>query len=558
MFETMTKEELKKLLDELREMPRETEWLEFKEAKNNFDLNKLGKYFSAISNEANLKDMSHGWLVFGVADKTRNVVGTQYRPNRANLDNLKLEISDKTTNHITFIEIHELNLQEGRVIMFKIPAASKGIPTAWGGHYYGRDGESLVALNLQEIEQIREHFKKEDWSEKICRGATIDDLESKAILKARDEYKKKFPAKANEVDNWDDLTFLNKAKVTIKGKITRTAIILLGKEESSQFISPSAAKISWILKDYNNNEQDYEHFGPPFILNTDSVFDKIRNLKYRYLPDNTLFPTEITKYEPYVIREALHNCIAHQDYELRGRINVVEKPDELIFTNLGSFIPGSIEAVIEQDAPQEFYRNKFLADAMVNLNMIDTIGGGIKKMFICQRERFFPLPDYDLSEEDKVRVKITGKVIDENYTRILINKTDLDMKTIISLDKVQKKEKLNEDELKGLRTQKLVEGRYPNLFVAAKIAAATGDKPTYIKYRAFDDQHYRDMIISFIEKFGSASRKEIDDLLLDKLSDALDEKQKRNKIKNLLYAMSKREKIIKNEGPTKKPKWILT
>jgi len=66
------------------------------------------------------------------------------------------------------------------------------------------------------------------------------------------------------------------------------------------------------------------------------------------------------------------------------------------------------------------------------------------------------------------------------------------------------------------------------------------------------------MIIKFIEKYGSAGRKDIDNLLMSKLSDVLNEEQKRKKIGNLLFAMSIKEKIIKNEGPTKKPKWILT
>ena len=413
-------------------------------------------------------------------------------------------------------------------------------------------------MNLQEIEQIRNQVKNYDWSAQICDGATIHDLNKDAIIKAREKYKEKFPQKRQEVNEWDDVVFLNKAKITIHDKITRTAIILLGKEESEHFLSPSVAKISWILKGENGLEKDYEHFGPPFLLNSDAVYNKIRNLKYRYLLNNTLFPTEITQYEPYVIREALHNCIAHQDYELKGRIHVVEKPDELIFTNLGSFIPGSIEKVIEQNAPQEYYRSQFLVNAMVNLNMIDTIGSGIKKMFTLQRNRHFPMPDYDLSEMDKVKVTILGKVLDENYTKTLINNTSLDLKTVIYLDKVQKKEKLTKDEFKILKAQKLIEGRYPNLFVAAKIAAVTGDKASYIKNRAFDKEHYKKMIIAFIKEYRAASRQDINNLIIDKLSDALDEKQKRNKITNLLSEMAKKDKTIKNTGSDKKPNWILT
>ncbi len=146
-----------------------------------------------------------------------------------------------------------------------------------------------------------------------------------------------------EYPNWDDMTFLNKAKVCINGKITRTAILLLGKPESEHFLSPTTSKISWILKDKDNLEKDYAHFYCPLILQVDEVSAKIRNLKYRYIKDGTLFPDEVNQYEPYTIREALNNCIAHQDYTMGGKINVVENEDGfLIFLNSGTFIPGSV------------------------------------------------------------------------------------------------------------------------------------------------------------------------------------------------------------------------
>ncbi|WP_244910423.1 ATP-binding protein [Caldibacillus thermoamylovorans] len=208
------------------------------------------------------------------------------------------------------------------------------------------------------------------------------------------------------------------------------------------------------------------------------------------------------------------------------------------------FCHTQVENVIKQDAPQEYYRNRWLTEAMVNLNMIDTIGSGIKKMFIVQRNRYFPLPDYDLNEPNKVKVRIFGKILDENYTKMLINNTDLDLDLVINLDKVQKRQLISREEAKTLRSKKLVEGRYPNLYVSAKIAAITGDKSTYIKNRAFDKEHYKKLIISFLEKYGSASREDIDNLILDKLSDALDEEQKKKKVTNILYEMRKKDNTI--------------
>ncbi len=552
----MNKEKSEKILTELIGSARECEWLEFKEARSSFHFDKLGKYFSAIANEANLKGKDCGWLVFGIRDRDRKVIGTQYRDDRAKLDKLKAEIANETTNRTTFLEIHEVRLPEGRVIMFQIPAAPRGIPIAWKGHYYGREGESLNALSLQEIELIRS--QAEDWSAKICPEATFDDLNAEAVAKAREQYKQKHPSRRTEIDRWDDVTFLNKARVTKQGKITRAAIILLGKEESENFLSPSVARMTWILRGENEIERDYKHFGSPFILNAEGIFAKIRNLTYRYLPDETLFPTEVSQYDPWVIREALHNCIAHQDYELRGKINLVEKPDELTFSNVGSFIPGDVETVIRDNSPPEIYRNPFLAHAMVNLNMIDTIGSGIRKMFQTQMERFFPLPDYDLTTPARVSVRIQGRVLNENYTRLLIRNRDIDLSTVMLLDKVQKQIRLSKDEHKFLKSKRLVEGRYPNLFVSSPIAAATEEKAKYIRYRGFDRKYYEDMVIEYIKKNGAASRQEIDELILTKLPEILSESQKKNKISNMLAEMSGKLDLIENVGSKKRSRWVLT
>lgn len=214
----MNEVELKRLLEDFRNLPSENEWVEFKEAKNNFHSDDLGEYFSALSNEANLKNQPYGWLIFGIEDKNKQIIGTQYRPNRANLDSLKYEVARQTNGGLTFVEIHELLFPEGRVIMFQIPAAPKGIPTSWKGHYFGRTGESKGPLNIQEIETIRSQNIKEDWSAGICVNATIEDLEKAAIVKAKEEFKKKNPRLAEEVDSWDTVTFLNKAESLLMGK----------------------------------------------------------------------------------------------------------------------------------------------------------------------------------------------------------------------------------------------------------------------------------------------------------------------------------------------------
>ncbi len=453
--------------------------------------------------------------------------------------------------------IHEADIAGKHFVLMEISAATH-MPIRFYGAEYIRVG-SLKKRLKDHPEKERELWSvlsQQDWSAQICEQATIADLDSMAVPAARDEYKEKNPKLAKEVDTWDDITFLNKAKLCINGQITRTAIILLGKAESEHFISPSVAKITWIIKDDKGVEQDYQHFGPPFLLGVDKVFDKVRNLTYRYMQNQRLFPTEISQYDPWVMREALHNCIAHQDYTLCGRIVLVEEPGSLLMTNYGSFMPGSVEAVIRRDAPEARYRNRFLADAMVNLKMIDTIGSGIRRMFTEQRKRFFPLPDYDLSESNRVKVRIFGKVIDENYTRMLMSQTDLDLFDVIALDKVQKKIPLTEEEFQSLKAQKLVEGRRPNIYVSAHIAAVTGARAAYIRNRGFDKKHYKYLVVSFLEQYSQGKRKDFEDLLIKTMPDVFSEEQKRHQVQNLLQEM-KRDGVIITDPPHGGRTWFL-
>jgi ATP-dependent DNA helicase RecG len=552
-------DELLNILDHLRRQASENEVFEFKKAETDFSFEELGKYFSALSNEANLRGGKYAWLIFGIHDEDRAIVGTQYRASRPKLDSLKKGVADQTVDRITFIEIFEVMVEGKRVVMFQIPAAPHGIPVSFKGHYYAREGESLAPLSIEKIERIRAQSTQQDWSAVVIPEATIDDFDPLALTMARANYAEKFPEKSEEIKSWDNITFLNKAKLTKKGKITRAALILLGREEAEYFINPSEAKIRWVLKDLKNQEKDYETFSMPFLLSVEKVHQKIRNLKYRYMKDGTLFPEEVLKYEPFVIREALNNCIAHQDYEKCGRINVIEIEDEkIIFTNLGEFIPGSVEKVVMEDAPGETYRNPFLVTAMFNLKMVDTAGGGIKKMFNFQRSRYFPLPDYELTSE-RVKVTIIGKVLDIEFARVLAKNPDLTLEEIIMLDKVQKQYPLLESEVSHLKNLGLIEGRKPNYFISSKVSSRTTDvelKTQYVKQKAFDDDHYRSMILEYIRTYGTATRKEIDSLLMDKLSVLLDKKQKQNKISNLLGSL-RREHVIKNEGTTNKPKYVF-
>ena len=523
----------------------ENELVEFKEAKNQFDDHKLGQYCSALANEANLHNQSYAYLILGVKDN-KDIVGTKYCSGKNGFNEIKKKLADNLSERITIQNIQEHIVDGKRVLIFQIPAAPSGIPIAWKGHYYAREGESLSPLGLEKIERIREQNRQYDWSSHIVTNADISDLDPEAIAVARKNYVIKNPKFAKEIHHWDDITFLNKAKLTIKGKITNTAIILLGKEESEVLINPANTTITWILKNEQGIEIDYEHFSCPLLLNVEKIFNKIRNLKYRYIKSGNLFPEEIDQYDPYVIREALHNAIAHQDYELNGKITLIENANNsLYFTNLGSFIPESIERVLADNSPESRYRNQFLAKAMVELNMIDTIGSGIRKMFTIQKERFFPLPEYEITH-NKVQLCIVGKVLDIAYAQKLASSPDLSLADIILLDRIQKKQTISDETAKYLKTKKLIEGRKPNYYISASIAKIGNDEARYIHQKGLNDQYYKALVIEFLEQFQTAKREDINHLLLEKLPNNLNANQKQHKITNLLQSL-KNNGVIKFE-----------
>mgnify|MGYP002625862834 CR=1 FL=1 len=230
----------------------ENEIVEFKEANEDYDKDKIGKYFSAISNEANLKGVQFGWLVFGVRNKDKKIIGSNYRDKKG-LDTLKGEISQNSTGGISFIEIYEIypivDNEEKRVLLFQIPAAAVAIPTGWKDHYYGRNGESLGALSIEEQDRIRGQERK-DWSKQTIPNATINCLNKDAIRIAKEKYKEKMnrPHISDEVNNMTDEEFLTKTKLIIDGKITNAALLLLGNEDYD-YLFNSAPEASWRLYD---------------------------------------------------------------------------------------------------------------------------------------------------------------------------------------------------------------------------------------------------------------------------------------------------------------------
>ncbi len=543
----------------------EFEIVEFKEDKGGYDTDKIGRYFSAISNEANLRQQQYGWLIFGVGEqnKTKQVVGTSFKKgDKSLLERFKYEISKDTANGMTFYDIIEIfpivNGKEYRVLMFKIPAAATGIPTDWKTNYYERAGESLVALKQYKIDAIRSQERK-DWSKQVLEKATIEHLDKTAIDLAREKYKEKMNQEhiSAEVDAMSDEQFLTKIKLMIDGKITQAGMLLLGNSDFD-YMFQTAPSIMWRLYGADGMDKDYAIFKVPFINVVDKVFAKVRNLTYRYMPNQlTLFPMETEQYNSWLIRELLNNCIAHTNYQLGGRIYVNEFEDKIKFTNPGDFIPQKIENVLEVSYSPPFYRNKLLADSMMAFHMIDTATLGIRRAYNIQKAKYFPLPDYNVSSGAQVEVTVYGKTLNDNYMHILYDHQDLDLQTVFLLDRVQKGLSIEKEDVDRLRALKLVEGRITSLYLSASAAKSIDESTNYIKNKGFDDKYYKDLIVEYLKQYKKAKKKDIRELLWDKLPNVLSDAQKENKIRNMLTALRKQGIIDTDSENQQKSNWIL-
>lgn len=535
------------LLDRMIERnQKENRYLEFK--SNYQDAQHLGEYISALSNGACLDRQDYGYLFFGVDDDTLAIKGTTFdvtrqkaKGNQALSLYLKLYVEPK----IDFRFEEFLYHGKERIVVMIVPAAL-GQPTCFMGMPYIRIDSHVTSL-APYLDWIREIYNSgHDWTAVIVPGATLSDLDAEAITEARKGFKERYPKLAKDCDRWDDKTFLDKAKLTYDGKITRTTLLLVGKEESAHFLE-HISQLVWKLQ--TRTETAGEIFTIPYVLSTSRLLNKVRNYRFKIYRDDKLIPAEVWKYDEEMVLEALHNCIAHQQFERNSRIVVTETENDLNFWSAGGFFDGSYEDYILGTKTPKRYRNPFLAQAMVNIKMIDTQGLGIHTLFQKQRERYLPMPEYDLSDPGAVTLTIPGSVLDMDYSLMLIKHTDLDLGTAILLDRVQKHKPISAEAVKMLRSKNLVEGRKNALIVAKSIAQATEQEVDYTRAKGFSDEFCMDLIEKAVNEHGSLSRPKIDELVSPYLPAVLDEKQRFGKIGNLLTKLKHSRKI--HIGPGK-------
>ena len=534
------------------------EWKEWRSLKHHVsgkERNDVISYVSALAN------MEGGVLIIGIEDLTHAVVGIEDFHDYST-EKLKFRLVELCV-HLTSegLRIEELIASDtaARIWLVHVPKHAPRRPVLAHNKAWQRVGDSLVELRPERHQVIlTEHMIGQDWSAGLVPNARLQDIDPAALALAREKFTASNNGKpwATEIMGWSDAVFLDKARLSIGGVLTRTALLLLGRPECVHLLSPHPAEIAWKLP----AKRVILSYGPPFLLNVNEVLGNIRRYNVKLFPNDQLIATEVANYDTRVILEALNNCIAHQDYERNARVLVHEHDDHLEFESEGSFFDGTPADYYGHNRTPNRYRNKYLSDAMRELGLIDRGGFGICDMYTRQKTRFLPLPDYELSQPTKVVVRVFGQTIDENYARLLMARVDLPLEQTIWLDRVQKKHAIANTQSAILRKSKLIEGRKPNFFVSSHIADATDTRAEYTRNKGLDVKYYKTFVLQHIEEFKSVPVSEVRSLLFDKLPSSLTEQQKLAKVKNLLSSLRMNgfngQKIVAT-SPGKGAKWSI-
>ena len=368
--------------------PRESERLEFKEARHSYDREKLVRYCAALANEGG------GHLILGVTDRPpRRVIGTSAYPDLgvekyALLQRLRLRV-----------DAHELAHADGRVIVFTVPSRPLGMPVVVGSEYLMRSGESLVAMSPDQLKRILDETVP-DFSATVCDAATVSDLADTSVARSRHLWEGRQPCERERTPE----QLLEDAGLLVGGHVTIAALILLG---TTRALGRHLAQCE-IIFEYRGDDaviaaEQRVELRQGFLAVDDELWRlvSLRNTVFQFVQG--LFRTDIPAFNERAFREALLNAVCHRDYRFQGSIFVRQSPTKIEITSPGGFPPGiTVDNILFRQLP----RNRCLAEAFQKCGLVERSGQGADLLFeTAVREGKLPL-DYSGTDDFQVPVDL--------------------------------------------------------------------------------------------------------------------------------------------------------
>lgn len=400
----MDKEELNILIDELRALPHENEWVEFK--INNSNPQRIGEYISALANSACIENKEFGYLAFGIENDKHQAVGTDFKPRAEKIGNQELENWLVTQLEPKVgVKIFEFDYQSKNIVLFQIePAGNR--PVLFRGEAYVRVGTYTKKLKdhpekeskiWQKAKQIV--FEKDFAIRNISADKVLELLDYPSVFKLLN-----IPLPANKEGI---LARLEEEKLIVKRllkyHITNLGAVLfannLARFESLARKAPRVIIYKGNTKLHTIKEQSGQY---GYAI----AFERLVNYVNDRLPSNEeigrVFRKEVRIYPELAIRELVANALIHQDFGIRGTSIMIEIFDNRIeITNPGAPLIDTKRFI--DHSPES--RNEMLAGLMRRMNICEERGSGIDKV-IAQIEVYqLPAPEF-----------IAG----DNYTRVVL------------------------------------------------------------------------------------------------------------------------------------------
>ena len=521
----------------------EAEALEFKEAKTQFDTDKLTRYCIALANEGG------GHLILGVTNKQpRCVVGTRAF---ADLNALKQTQSQRVRLRI---DATELQHPKGRVVILTIPSRPIGTPLQYKGAYWMRRGEDLVAMEPEVLKQIFDESQP-DYSAEICATATIEDLDPAAIEKLRTLWQNASGSPA--LGNVNDAQLLEDAELTVNGQLTCAALIMLGHHKGlGHHLAQAETIFEYRASDASIGYQQREEFRQGFLLYLDRLWQLIALRNEVHLYQDGLFRREVATFNQGAVREGLLNALAHRDYRLGGSIFVRQYPHRLEIVSPGGFPDGiTAENLLWRQAP----RNRRIAEVMAKCDLVERSGQGANLMFEACIQESKALPDYTDCDDHQVSLVLHGQVQDVHFLRFLeqVGKETLASFTtddFLLIDAIHREidfpERLR-SQLPRLADLGIVEkkgrGRGARHLLSERLCRFAGDRGAYTRRKGLDKETNKALLLKHIMRNSAVGSPLMD---LQQVLPA----QSRQQIQRLLAELKAARKVHV-EGKTRGAKW---
>lgn len=392
-------------------VPAEDEHLEFKEAKEQFDTNKLLRYCVALANEKG------GYLVLGVSDRRpRRVVGSKAFVGPNDLNKFKAFVVEKL--HMR-VEATELVHPDGRVLVFEVPSRPVGCPIDFEGAYLMRAGEDLVPMTPDQLRRIFSEGQPDWFSEHARCDASADEVIALLDIQTYfDLLKLPYPTTRDAV--LERLTDANLINQDSNGwNISNLAALLLAKRLDAFPLTLARKALRIVLYQGINKlttredktfERGYAVGFEEFVEFTHSAAPKNRFIEEAVRQETKMFPKQ-------ALRELIANALIHQDFTASGASVMIEMFDDRVEISNPGIPPIKVERFIDE------YRscNEHLADSMRRLGICEEKGSGIDKVVNAVEVFQLPAPDFrvdnvrttavlfsyenfaDMSKDDRVR-----------------------------------------------------------------------------------------------------------------------------------------------------------